>query len=110
MEHITRDLQIWNKLNLSMIGRIAAIKMMVLQRLMFLFQALPIICKSAMLDRWQRQLVNFVWVGEKARIKLKALCDLKKNGGLQLPNLRMYFEQWDFLGSSCGLNWKTIDY
>lgn len=58
------------------------IKMMVLPRLLFLFQALPIINKLDILDRWQRLLVNFVLAGKKAHIKFKAMCVLKINGGL----------------------------
>lgn len=91
MENIIKNLQVWNKLSFSLLGSIAVIKMMVLPKMMFLFQALPIINKMTILDRWQKLLVNFVWAGKTARIKMKALCDFKKNGGLQLPDLKLYF-------------------
>lgn len=91
MENI-RSLQSWNNLRFSLLGRIAVIKMMVLLKLMFLFQTLLIINKTAILDKWQKFLTNFVWPRKKARIKMKALCDFKSNGGLQLPNLGLYFE------------------
>lgn len=79
-EEIIKKLQIWNKLKLSLIGRIAVIKINVLPRLMFLFQALPIIHKMSILDRWQRTISGFVWAGKKPCIKMKALCDLKERG------------------------------
>lgn len=103
IEDISKNLQSWNKLRFSLMGRIAVTKMMVLPKLMFFFQALPIISKMSILDRWQN-LVNFVWPGKNARINLKALCDLKKNGGLQLPNLRLYFEVITLLGFEIGLS------
>lgn len=91
-----KDLQIWNKLKLSLLGHIAVIKMNVLPKLMFLFQALPIISKLVILGKWQKVLVNFIWAGKKAQIKMKALWNLKEKGGLQLPNLRLYFEAVSF--------------
>lgn len=92
IENLKKDLQVWNKLKLSLLGRITVIKMTILPRFMFLFQALPIVHKVSILDKWQKMLINFVWEGKRARIKPKALCDLKENGGLQLPNIRLYFE------------------
>lgn len=97
-ESIIKDLQMWNKIKLSLSGRIAVIKMNVLPKLMFLFQTLPFINKRSILDKWQRAKTNFVWAGKRARIKFKALCDLKDNGGFQLPNLKFYFD-------AVGLSW-----
>lgn len=73
-------------------GRIAIIKMTVLPKMMFLFQALPIISKMEIIDKWQRELMKFVWADKRARINMKSLCDIKENGGLQMPNLKIYFE------------------
>lgn len=66
IEEIKRKLQIWNKLNLSLLGRIAMIKMMVLPKMPFLFMTLLILNKLDLLDRWQKILVNFIWAGKKA--------------------------------------------
>lgn len=68
MESIIRDIQTWNKLKFSLLGRIAMIKIIVLPRLIFLFQALPIISKISISDKWQRILVNFIWTGKKAHL------------------------------------------
>lgn len=40
---IKQDLEKWKTLNLSILGKIALIKMNVLPRIMFVFQAIPII-------------------------------------------------------------------
>lgn len=100
------DLQIWNKFNLPLMGRIAVIKMNMLPKLMFLFQSIPIISKMKILEQWQSLLHNFVWCGKKARIKMKSLCDLRENGGLQMPNLKIYFEAACFLWLH---NWINLE-
>lgn len=105
-EKIKKDLIIWNKFGLSLMGRIALVKMSVLPKIMFLFQTIPIISNLKILDHWQSILQNFIWAGKKPRIKLKSICDLKENGGLQMPNLRVYFEttclSWLY-------NWITLE-
>lgn len=85
------------KFKLLLLGRIAAIKMSVLPKVLFLFQTLPIINKPEILEKWQKTLLDFVWSGKKPRIKMKSLCDLRENGGLQIPNFRIYFEAVCFL-------------
>lgn len=42
-EEIQRHLKRWNNLNLSLLGRIASIKINILPRFMFLFQSIPVI-------------------------------------------------------------------
>lgn len=58
------------------------------------------------LDQWQGILQNFIWAGKKPRIKMKSMCDLQDNGGLQVPNLRTYFEA---VCLSWLRNWITLE-
>lgn len=44
--------------------------------------------------------------GEKSHIQLKCLCDTKEGGGLQLPNLRLYYE---VLGISWIQEWIKLE-
>lgn len=89
---IKKDMVRWNSLNLSFLGRIAVIKMNVLPKILYLLQIVPIIKKKEQFKVWHRDIVTFIWVGKKPKIKFKILCDAKERGGLQLPNLELYHE------------------
>lgn len=65
----------WNRMNLSLFGRISIIKMNVLPRVMYLLQNIPIIKNTRSLDSWQRKIMKFIWAGKRARVKLRIMCD-----------------------------------
>lgn len=95
---VKKDLLKWNKLKLSLLGRIATIKMNILPRILYLFQTIPIIRKRSHFLYWKRELTDFIWAGKKPRIKYKVMCDARKRGGLNLPDLELYHD-------ACALIW-----
>lgn len=52
----------WDKLLLSLLGRISVIKTNVLLRILFLFQT--IIETSVPFKQWQKEISKFVWQGK----------------------------------------------
>uniref|UniRef100_A0A670HXR6 Reverse transcriptase domain-containing protein n=1 Tax=Podarcis muralis TaxID=64176 RepID=A0A670HXR6_PODMU len=89
---IKKDLDIWSRLTLSWEGRMAAIKMNILPKILFLFQNIPVIRGTTMFKEWQRTLSRFIWQGKRARIKFKLLTDRRERGGFAVPNLQLYYE------------------
>lgn len=68
------------------------IKMVILPKILFSFQTIPIIIGTKYFISWQRDLDNFIWQGKKARIKSEVMMGPKESGGFAVPNLRRYFE------------------
>uniref|UniRef100_A0A803TUD7 Reverse transcriptase domain-containing protein n=1 Tax=Anolis carolinensis TaxID=28377 RepID=A0A803TUD7_ANOCA len=97
-KEIQRDLDKWSNLNVSLLGRIAFIKMNVLPKLLYLFQNIPIIRKASILKNWQKALMKFIWKKQKARIKYSTMISPKIQGGFGVPDLKIYHE-------ACALNW-----
>lgn len=97
LREIQKDLEKWEKLQLSMMGRITTIKMNVLP-ILILFQAVPIILKNYFFQELSKVIVKFVWQGKKPRIKMKILQDFKHKGGFGLPDWSIYYK-------ACSLVW-----
>uniref|UniRef100_G1KWC4 Reverse transcriptase domain-containing protein n=1 Tax=Anolis carolinensis TaxID=28377 RepID=G1KWC4_ANOCA len=82
----------WRSLKLSLMGKIATVKMKILPEALFLFQNIPILRNQKILKTWQKDINNFLWEGKKARIAFKYLKDDTRRGGLGLPDLLLYYE------------------
>ncbi len=86
--HISR----WNSNPfMSLTQRIESIKMNILPRILFLFQALPVEIKSQQFNEWDKIISRFIWQGKKPRVRFKTLQLSKKEGGMAIPDLRNYF-------------------
>uniref|UniRef100_A0A8C5LY10 Reverse transcriptase domain-containing protein n=1 Tax=Leptobrachium leishanense TaxID=445787 RepID=A0A8C5LY10_9ANUR len=91
LRQIRKDLEDWTDKPISWIGRIHSVKMTILPRLLFLFQALPVVVTRRDLAGIQSAIDAFIWQNKRRRVARKILYRPKTRGGLGLPNLYMYY-------------------
>uniref|UniRef100_A0A803SUI6 Reverse transcriptase domain-containing protein n=1 Tax=Anolis carolinensis TaxID=28377 RepID=A0A803SUI6_ANOCA len=81
----------FTKLKLSWFGRIALIKMKILPKINFLFRMLPIKISTGKITNWQNMINTFCNGNKRARINKEKWYKIQKNGGLGIPNLKLYY-------------------
>ncbi len=65
--------------------------MNILPMLLYFFQSLAIWILVSVLRMLDKLISTFIWYKRKPRIKLKQLAYPKSQGGLNLPNLKLYY-------------------
>lgn len=91
ISQVKKDLERWEMLPLSLVGRVEAVKMNVLPRLLFLFTSLPVTVPVSTFRFLDKLISKFIWQNKRPRVRLKVLHAHKGKGGLALPNLRSYY-------------------
>ena len=92
LSKIKSDIQRWNTNPwLSLSQRVESIKMNILPRLLYLFQALPVEISTKQFSEWNKIISRFIWQGKKPRIRFKTMQLTKEDGGMAVPNLKDYY-------------------
>ncbi|MBN3294582.1 LORF2 protein, partial [Polypterus senegalus] len=91
LKKVEDDLARWKSLPISLMGRVATIKMMVLPRINYLFSMIPNKPSSDWFRSLDSSITKFLWKDKPPRISLKTLQKTKDRGGLDLPNFYHYF-------------------
>ena len=99
----------------SVISKPFSLKMSILLKFIYPFQALPLQLPSYFYKKLDSIFSQLIWNNRKARLRLKLLYLPYEKGGLQVPNLKWYYwatqlsSAMSYLSSSTPPAWVNIE-
>lgn len=91
LSHLTTLLASWQPLCVSWLGRVVAVKMPLLPKLLYLYRVLPIAIPPYFHRVIQSRVFKYIWGPIKPRVSRSILLRSRLSGGLGIPHFAQYF-------------------
>jgi len=87
LAQVENCLKLWDKRNITLLGRILIVKTFAVSKLTFLSSVME--CTESYLKQINRTLFNFIWKGKRDHVKRDTMIASKIEGGLKMVDFRL---------------------